>query len=330
MTFTGFKPATRAGVNLLIGVAGGTGSGKTMSAMRMASGIAGDHPFAVIDTEAGRAKHYADHFKFDVGDLAPPFRPESYAEAILAADAAGYPVIVVDSMSHVWAGDGGVLDWQEDELDRMAGDDWKKREAVKMAAWIKPKLAHKHMVAKLLQVKAHLILCFRAEPKIEMVKDGGKWVIVPKKTLTGLDGWVPVSEKNLPFELTASFLLTADAPGVPKPIKLNADHRHLFPLDQPINEDSGRRIAEWAKGGAAATPPATTSKRSEGPFDVEAAITAFETMGTTRAELAKHLGHAPAASDRAAMGDLYRRLYPPGSHSDQPGASQGAPATAGV
>lgn len=248
MTFS-FRPAVRENVGLLIGLAGGTGSGKTYTAMRLAAGIAGDKPFAVIDTESRRALHYADAFRFDHAELRPPFRPEAYADAIKAADAAGYPVIVVDSMSHVWAGEGGVLDWQEAELDRMAGDDWKKREAVKMAAWIKPKVAHKQMVQRLLQVRANLILCFRAEQKIEMVREDGKMKIVPKQSLTGLDGWIPVCEKNLPFELTASFLLTADAPGMPKPIKLQEQHRALFPLDKPINEDSGKRVAEWAAGG---------------------------------------------------------------------------------
>lgn len=252
-----FRPAVRSNVGLLIGLAGASGSGKTYTAMRLARGIAGDAPFAVIDTEAGRATHYADAFRFDHADLAPPFRPDRYAEAIIAADKAGYPVIVLDSMSHVWAGDGGVLDWQEEELERMAGSDYGKREACKMAAWIKPKTAHKHMVAKLLQVRAHLILCFRAEPKVEMVKVNGKWAIQPKQSPTGLDGWLPICEKNLPYELTASFLLTADAPGVPKPIKLQAQHKALFPLDAPITEESGRRIAEWARGG---TKPAATSK----------------------------------------------------------------------
>ncbi len=263
MTIT-FRPAVRENVGLIIGLAGSSGSGKTYTAMRLASGIAGGNPFAVIDTEAGRAKHYADQFKFDHAELLPPFRPAAYAEAIMAADKAGYPVIVVDSVSHVWAGDGGVLDWQEEELTRMAGDDWKKREAVKMAAWIKPKMAHKHMVQKLLQVRAHLILCFRAEEKIEMIREDGKMKIVPKVTRTGLDGWCPVCEKSLPFELTASFLLTADAAGIPKPIKLQSQHRALFPLDKPITEESGRLIAVWASGGKSA--PATQPQ--SGPVDL--------------------------------------------------------------
>lgn len=244
-----FTPATRENVSLLIGLAGGTGSGKTYSAMRLAKGLAGGRRFAVIDTEAGRAKHYADVFDFDHGDLHAPFRPESYIEAIAAADAAGYPVVLVDSVSHVWAGEGGVLEWQEEELDRMAGQDYRKREACKMAAWIKPKLAHKRMVTRLLQMRAHLVLCFRSESKVDMVRDAdGKMTIAPKKTLTGLDGWVPICEKNLPFELTASFLLTADRPGVGKPIKLEAQHRPFFSADQPIDESAGETLASWAAG----------------------------------------------------------------------------------
>lgn len=250
MSFT-FRRGIRENVQLIIALAGGTGSGKTYTAMRLASGIAGGKPFAVIDTEAGRAKHYADAFTFDHGDLAPPFRPSAYQDAILAADKAGYPVIVVDSMSHEHAGEGGLLDWHDAELDRMAGDDWKKREACNMAAWIKPKGEHKRMMQRLLQIRAQLILCFRAEEKIEMTRgDDGKMKILPKKTATGLDGWVPICEKNLPFEATASFLLLAQRPGIPLPIKLQEQHRALFPLDKPITEEAGRLIAQWAAGAA--------------------------------------------------------------------------------
>lgn len=251
MTFQ-FRPAVRENVGLLIGLAGGTGSGKSYSAMRLASGIAGEKPFAVIDTEAGRAKHYADKFRFDHGDMKPPFSPDAYAEAIKSADEARYPVIVVDSASHEHAGEGGLLDWHEHELQRMAGDNWQKREACKMAAWIKPKTAHKAMVNRLLQVRAHLILCFRAEEKVEMVRgDDGKMKIGSKQTRTGKDGWVPICEKNLPFEMTCSFLLLSDRPGVPLTIKCEEQHRHLFPPDRPIDEATGRALSAWASGGTA-------------------------------------------------------------------------------
>jgi hypothetical protein len=253
-----FRPAKRENVPLLISVAGGTGSGKTYSAMKVATGLAGDARFAVIDTENGRARHYADQFAFDVADLHAPFTPDAYADAIVAAAAAGYRVIVVDSMSHEHAGDGGLLDMQAEELQRMAKGDPRREESMKMASWIKPKMRHKAMVTKLLQLNAHLILCFRAEEKIEIGKDDkGKTVVRPKQSLVGLDGWVPVAEKNLPYEMTLSVLLTADKPGVPQPIKLPEQFRPMVPLNKPLSEDVGKQLASWAAGAVPEPEPDT-------------------------------------------------------------------------
>ena len=251
-----FKPAARENVWTLTLLAGGTGSGKTMTGMELATGLAGGKPFAVIDTENRRALHYADRFKFDHADLREPFTPAAYVDAIEGAAKAGYDTIMLDSGSHEWAGDGGVLDMQEAELDRMAGDNYQKRESCKMASWIKPKMQHKQMVSKLLQVNAHIILCLRAEPKIEMVKKDGKLVVQPKQSLTGLDGWIPVCEKNLPFEATLSLMFTADRPGYPQPIKLQEQHKAFFPLDKVVDRTSGERLAAWAKGGTAPSAPA--------------------------------------------------------------------------
>lgn len=243
-----FRPAVRENVPLLIGLAGGTGAGKTYSALRLAKGMSGGRRFALIDTENGRSRVYADEFDFDVADLHAPFRPDRYADAIEAADQTGYPVIVVDSMTHEWDGDGGCLDWQEEEFQRLGA-----RETIKMLSWQEPKKGHRKMLTRLLQVRAHVILCFRAAERVEMSKDAnGKTVVRPKVSLTGLDGWVPISEPRLPFELTVSALMTADRPGVPKPIKLPEKLRALFPLDQPIGEHAGEQLAEWAAGATAA------------------------------------------------------------------------------
>ncbi len=304
MSFT-FRPATRENVGLLIGLAGSSGSGKTYTAMRLASGMMGDaKPFVVIDTEAGRAKHYADQFRFDHGDLRPPFEPRAYADAIAAADAAGYPVIVVDSCSHEHAGEGGILDMQEAEFARLGG-----RDAVKMLSWVKPKGEHRRMVSRLLQIRAHLILCFRAEEKIEMVrgKDGGMEVR-KKQTLTGLDGWVPICEKTLPYELTASFLLMASRPGVPLPIKLQEQHRAVFSLDQPITEDSGRRLAEWARGGTTNDVPAPTTTPLTERAEILAAIKRLSKqipVDDKRTAARTYLGEATLeTADLAALSDL--------------------------
>ena len=271
-----FREAVRDRVHLLIGLAGASGSGKTHSAMAMAQGIVGrEKRFAVIDTETGRAKYKApppgqhadfkETFRFNHLELVPPFRPDAYLEAIRAADKSGYEAIIVDSFSHVWDGEGGVLDWQEQELAEMVARaiqrrpdarEWELREAFKRSAWIKPKMAHKAMVQKLLQLRAHVILCLRAEDKIDFVKDSeGRTKVVPMQTLSGFKGWIPICDKKLPFELSASFVLTPDRPGVPQPIKLEAPHRPFFPTDQPLSEESGRRLAEWARGGAITRAP---------------------------------------------------------------------------
>jgi hypothetical protein len=291
---TEFRPAKRENVPLLIGLAGYTGSGKTFSAMTLAQGLAGGQRFAVLDTENGRASHYADRFEFDTTDLRAPFTPDRYAEAIAAADEAGYPVIVVDSTSHEWAGDGGCLDMHEDELTRMADDDWKKRESLTFTAWVKPKRMHKRMVTSLLQVKAHVILCFRAEEKIEIARNAqGKVEVRPKRTLRGgsLDGWIPITEKTLPYEMTVSFLLTPDLPGVPKPIKLEEDHKQLVPLDSPLSAETGVALAEWAAGGAAKPSVRAseedrkriTDRAAELGFDREGALAVIQDVaGVTR------------------------------------------------
>jgi len=297
-----FRPAIRENVGLIIGMFGASGSGKTYSAMRLASGLSGGKPFAVIDTESRRALHYADMFKFDHGELHAPFRPEAYSEAIKAADNAGYPVIVVDSCSHSWAGEGGVLDWQETELDRMAGDDYRKREACKMAAWIKPKMAHKAMIQRLLQVKAHLILCFRAEEKSAIEKDEkGKTVIVQK-------GWQPICEKNFPFELTMSFLLTPDKPGYPQPVKLQEQHKGAVRLDKPIDEEAGKLLLAWASGAKSAPPPAPEVIE---PFDYDAASDKM-CAATTEAELkaAFSVAWKRAKADKEdGMADTIKAIY---------------------
>ena len=278
-----YRKAERQNVSVIVGLAGGTGSGKTKTAFELATGLAGGKPFGVIDTEAGRAMHYApkpgekadgaNTYDFECLQLAAPFSPAAYTEAIKTGDAAGFPVIVVDQLSYEHAGDGGLLDMAEGELDRMAGDNYEKRQACLQASWIKPKREHKRMMRALTQTKAHLILCFRAEEKTEMKKVDGRWKMVPMERRTGKDGWIPICEKNIPFEATCSFLLTDALPGVPIPIKLQAQHKSFFPLDKPIIQDTGRKLAEWAsvRGAPKAAVDADTSLGREVPSAAQSA-----------------------------------------------------------
>lgn len=314
MTFT-YRPAHRENVPLLIGLAGGTGSGKTMSALRLARGIAQGKPFAGLDTENGRMLHYADLFpELQHARLDAPFRPERYAEAIEAADKQGFPVIVVDSASHEWAGDGGCLDWH-DEL--MGGD-----QAKNFAAWQEPKRAHKKLLTRLLWVKAHVILCFRAEPKVEVIRENGRMKIVPKESPTMLDGWLPISEKMLPYELTASFLLMADAPGIPRPIKLQEQHRPFVPLNQTLSEEVGLTLAGWAAGSSstneepqadALTRHGRSERQSHASPLVSDSVSQDATgepasSGLTMTELRHHVEQAGVTPEHGSA--VMARLYP--------------------
>lgn len=228
-----FKPAKRAGVGLFVGVAGGTGSGKTYSALRLAKGIAGGKRIAAIDTEGRRMSHYASDFDFDVSDMLAPFRPDRFADAAKSAEAGGYGVMVIDSFSHEWAGEGGVLAWH----DELMGDNEKKN----MSAWIKPKTAHKAMINSFLQRRIPIVFCMRAEEKTG-VGPGGKPIAM---------GWTPIGDPRFMFELTTMITLANDKPGrvnYDLPRKIQRQHLHLFPDGELIGEDAGIQLAAWARG----------------------------------------------------------------------------------
>ncbi|WP_066338397.1 AAA family ATPase [Azohydromonas lata] len=256
-----FKPAVRDQVPLLLGNVGPSGGGKTFSALRLASGIqsvvGGD--IAVIDTEARRALHYASRFKFLHLDFKPPHGPDRYLEAIRAAVEAGAKTVVVDSMSHEHEGEGGVLEWHEAELDRIAGQDWKKREACNLLGWAKPKAARRKLINGILQLNVNLIFCFRAKEKVKPMKNAqGKTEIVPL-------GWQAIAGDEFVYEMTDRFLLPPGANGVPDLSpdawqtgvpKVPEDHRSIVVPGRALDEEMGAALARWALGGKPAQQPA--------------------------------------------------------------------------
>lgn len=274
------RPAIREDIGLLLGLNGPTGSGKTYSALRMARGLAGDDRFVVIDTEHRRALIYADEFKFDWVGFDPPYSPFRYWEAIDAQIKAGYRTIVVDSMSHEYAGEGGITDMHDDVVDKMVergmerqgAKDWELRAAYTWPAWNGPKQEHKKLMSKLIALPTghHLILCFRAEPKLAMTEKDGKKSIEAKVGATGRDGWFPICEKGVPFELLVSLLMLPEKPGAPLPIKCPEKLRGFFPPDKPIGEECGRNLLQWAKGGQVASTRSPAPREAVAPVGIEA------------------------------------------------------------
>jgi hypothetical protein len=259
------KPAVRENITVFVGIAGGTGSGKTFSGLTLARGMVGPSGRILVgDTEGRRALYYADQFKFDHVELKPPFRPQVFEDLAKYAEEKGYDALVIDSMSHEWAGDGGVLEWHDEELDRAVAvamqrsreneviDEERVRNANNMRGWIKPKAAHKAMVNSFLQRTIPIIFCFRAEEKVKVLPNGK---IEPM-------GWTPIGDSRFMYELTTLLTLANDAAGEVNyklPNKLNAQHKPFFRDGVLINEDAGRLLKEWAKGGA----PAKTAEKQK-------------------------------------------------------------------
>lgn len=246
------QEAKRERVPLLHGLVGPSGSGKTYSALRLATGIqrvtGGD--IYVIDTEARRALHYADRFKFRHIDFKAPFGPLDYLAAIEHCVKKGARVIVVDSMSHEHEGPGGVLELHGQELDRLTKGDSSKADKFNMLAWQKPKAERRRMINSILQMPISSIFCFRAKEKIKI--EGGR----PPKPL----GFVAIAGEEFLYEMTVNCLLLPRSDGVPAwesdeigeraTMKLPEQFRGIFAERAALSEDIGSSLARWAEGGA--------------------------------------------------------------------------------
>ena len=113
-----FCKVTRRAARLRMALAGVSGAGKTLGALLIAYGITGDWSrVALIDTEHERARFYANRADFGTGEflyapMSPPFSPEKYKKLVReGADAVGPEgVVIVDSLSHAWNAEGGILE----------------------------------------------------------------------------------------------------------------------------------------------------------------------------------------------------------------------------
>jgi hypothetical protein len=155
-----FTKATKTRSRLRMALIGPSGSGKTYSALALATQLS-QARVAVIDTERGSASKYADLFDFDV--LEPEtFSPRQYVNAILEAERAGsYDVLVIDSLSHAWAGKGGALEMV---------DNASRGEGGKFGAWRSVTPEHNLMVDTLIRSPLHVIATMRS--KTEYVMEG--------------------------------------------------------------------------------------------------------------------------------------------------------------
>ena len=183
-----FQKATRKQAKARIAIDGPAGSGKTYTSLLAAKVLANGGKVAVIDTERGSASLYADEFEFDVVELSN-FDPRNYIKAISAAEQEGYAVIVIDSLSHAWEGEGGVLDIHDAATK-------KQRTENSYTAWKDVTPIHREFVDRILQSKCHVIATMRSKMEYSQEKDSSGKTIIRKI------GLAPVQRAGTEYEFT--------------------------------------------------------------------------------------------------------------------------------
>jgi hypothetical protein len=245
-----YAVAVRKELPLLIGIFAPSGGGKTYSSLRLATGISRvcGGEVALVDTEARRALHYADTFAFKHVPFAPPHGPLDYVSVIEHCVNKGAKTIIVDSLSNEHEGQGGVLEIQQAEEERLSAQWGTSRDKVKMASWIRPKQERRKLMSYLRQAEVNLIICFRAREKMDASSKK------PVKL-----GYMPIAGDEFLFEMTTNVLLLPGSDGVPtwRPdepgeramVKLPEQFRSIFSgRTGPLDEATGEAMARWAAG----------------------------------------------------------------------------------
>jgi AAA domain len=225
------QTAQRKKAKIRMGLQGPSGSGKTMSALLIAYGLTGDWTkIAVIDTENRSSELYAHMGNFLVLHLNSPYSPERYIEAIQVCETSGMEVIIIDSTSHEWNGQGGILEVH----GNMVGNSFTN--------WSKLTPRHNSFINTILQSSSHIICTIRSKTEYVLSEKNGKQV--PEKI--GLTG---IQREGLDFELT--LVLEID---IKHNVTASKDRTGLF-MGKPeftISSETGKAILNWCSSGISA------------------------------------------------------------------------------
>jgi len=269
-----FAPAIKSQGKLRIALDGPSGAGKTFSALLIATGIsesmdaaktpvrtASGRRIALIDTENASAADYADRFVFDLVAIDAPYTVEKYLTALNAAEAEGYDVVVTDSLSHAWAGEGGLLR-QKEALDRRGGNQY--------ANWALPTKMHEALKSRILSCKIHLIATMRSKQEYALQGDDktGKTRVVKL-------GMAPVQREGMEYEFTVCLDLAMDHSAI-----ASKDRTAMFD-EAPFKptKDLGRQLYDWRMKGVAEAE-GKPSKVADAPVQGAAKGTNGSTSGT--------------------------------------------------
>ncbi|GAF99057.1 unnamed protein product, partial [marine sediment metagenome] len=227
-----FRKAERKKARLRLGICGPSGSGKTKSALRIAEGLGGK--VALIDTENGSADIYAEEHDYDVEILRKPYTPERYIALLNQAEKAGYDIVILDSISHAWAGQGGLLD----EHDRVAKA---SRSGNTYTAWREITPKHNAFIEAMQSSPCHIMATMRTKVDYALEDDGGGKK-KPKKV-----GMAPIQREGMDYEFTTVFDLS-----IPDHFAtVSKDRTSLFDGQPPFvpSEATGKQLTAWLDKG---------------------------------------------------------------------------------
>ena len=297
----GFRKATREAVKARIALAGPTGSGKTYTALVLAAALveADGGRMAVIDTEKESALLYANDFEFDHASLGPPYSPQRYVAAIHAAEEAGYTVVVVDSLSHAWSDEGGVLSIVDDEVARTKSGN-------SFAAWRKGTPEQNRLVNALVQSPIHVVATMRTKMAYALEKDERTGRQQVRKL-----GMEPVQRENIEYE----FAVVGE---------LDLDHRLMVTKSRLTNLQDrvvlkpglafGRELVVELRDGVKIEESGSTSKPVADAVPAEAAHPSAGTPPSAAASVPDQAPGEEAAAD--SVGDDSRSPQEPAAVED--------------
>ena len=230
-----------------IALIGPSGSGKTLGALLLAYGMmkekypdADDYDvwgkIGLIDSEHERALAYAGMVKAGVkiGEfwhvgLKAPYSVKNYTEKFNELKAEGVEVVVVDSTSHAWEGEGGVLDYQQDLGGRF--QDWNTANKKAFAPLVKLFTGETHDL--------HVINTIRAKQEYAMQPDDlGKMQVVKL-------GTKPVQRDSFEYEFQVVFNVDMSHKA-----SVSKDNSGLFEgMYEPLHLQHGKALYEWLEAG---------------------------------------------------------------------------------
>ena len=230
------RKAERRKAKLRIGMSGPAGSGKTFSALLLASGMATWDKIALIDTESGSGELYANSKgigQYQYLRLNPGYTPERYIEAIKTCEDAGMEVIIIDSATHEWDGSGGCLEIV-DQITQAS------RSQNSYIAWGKVTPRHKKFIDSIIQSPCHIITTTRRKQDYDMGKDEKGKTIVTKV------GLKEIQRDGFEYELTVAFDIDISHHAI-----TSKDRTGLFDglPEFKIGKDTGEALKRWSNSG---------------------------------------------------------------------------------